>query len=72
MKTYNQNNFFKHTFCEFQQANDFMKIPVPWRRDSTFELLYHKENGFYENKWTWTDTRKNQLHFYNKVLKGKL
>jgi len=53
------------------QASDFMKIPIPWRRDSMFELLYHKENGFYENKWTWTDTRKNQLHFYNKVLKGK-
>ena len=54
-----------------QQADKFMKIPVPWRRDSTFELLYHQENGFYENKWTWTETRKNQLHFYNKVLKGK-
>ena len=35
------------------------------------ELLWHKENGFYENKWTWTNTRKNQLHFYNKVLKEK-
>ena len=53
------------------QSFDYMEIPIPWRRDSTFELLYHKENGFYENKWTWTETRKNQLHFYNKVLKGK-
>jgi hypothetical protein len=47
-----------------------IEIPIPWRRESTFELLYHKENGFYENKWTWTDTRKNQIHFYNKVLAG--
>ena len=56
---------------EVDQATQFIEIPIPWRRESTFELLYHKENGFYENKWTWTDTRKNQLHFYNKVLKGK-
>ena len=53
------------------QVDDFIEIPVPYRRESTFKLLYHKENGFYENKWTWTETRKNQLHFYNKVLKGK-
>ncbi len=53
------------------QSSEFIEIPIPWRRESTFELLYHKENGFYENKWTWTDTRKNQLQFYNKVLKEK-
>lgn len=56
---------------KIQQVDDFVEIAVPYRRDSTFELLPHKENGFYENKWTWTDTRKNQLYFYNKVLKGK-
>ena len=53
------------------QVADFVEIPIPYRRESTFKLLYHKENGFYENKWTWTETRKNQLYFYNKVLKGK-
>ena len=56
---------------EMNQSSEFIEIPIPWRRESTFELLYHKENGFYENKWTWTETRKNQLHFYNTVLKGK-
>jgi len=54
-----------------EQSVEEIEIPIPWRRESTFELLYHKENGFYENKWTWTDTRKNQIHFYNKVLTGK-
>jgi len=53
------------------QKYDFIEIPVPWRRDSTFELLPHEDNGFYENKWTYTETRKNQVRFYNKVLKGK-
>jgi hypothetical protein len=52
-------------------TEDFREIPIPWRRESTFKLLPHKDNGFYENKWTYTETRKNQLKFYNKVLKGK-
>ena len=50
---------------------DFKEVPIPWRRESTFKLLPHADNGFYENKWTYTETRKNQLKFYNRVLKGK-
>lgn len=50
---------------------DFKEVIIPWRRESTFELLPHKDNGFYENKWTYTETRKNQVRFYNKVLKGQ-
>lgn len=50
---------------------DFKEVAVPWRRDGKFLLLPHADNGFYENKWTYTETRKNQIRFYNKVLKGK-
>ena len=50
---------------------DYQEEVVPWRRDSTFKLLFHEDNGFYENKWIYTETRKNQLRFYNEVLKGK-
>lgn len=50
---------------------DFREVAVPWRRDGKFLLLPHADNGFYENKWTYTETRKNQIRFYNKVLKGK-
>jgi hypothetical protein len=50
---------------------DFKEVPIPWRRESTFKLLPHADNGFYENKWTYTETRKHQLKFYNRVLKGK-
>jgi len=60
--------------CERIEVNhqyDYNELPVPWRRDSTFELLPHEDNGFYENKWTYTETRKNQVRFFNKVLKGK-
>jgi len=52
------------------QIYDYEELPVPWRRESTFELLWHPDNGFYENKWTYTETRKNQVRFFNKVLKG--
>jgi len=53
------------------QKYEYMEIPIPWRRNSTFELLPHEDNGFYENKWKFTETRKNQIRFFNKVLKGK-
>ena len=49
----------------------FEEVAIPWRRDCTFKLLYHKDNGFYENKWTYTETRKNQIRYYNEVLGGK-
>ena len=50
---------------------DFTEIAVPWRKEGRFLLLPHADNGFYENKWIYTETRKNQVRFYNKVLKGK-
>jgi hypothetical protein len=52
-------------------VTSFEEVAIPWRRESTFELLYHKDNGFYENKWTYTETRKNQIKYYNEVLGGK-
>lgn len=52
-------------------ASEYIEIAVPYRRECSFELLEHKENGFYDNKWNWTHTRKNQLYFFNKVLAGK-
>ena len=52
-------------------TEDYQEITIPWRRTGKFNLLYHDDNGFYENKWIYTETRKNQLRFYNQVLKGK-
>jgi hypothetical protein len=45
-------------------------IEVPYRRDSTFELLPHEENGYVGNGWKNITTRRNQLRFYNEVSKG--
>lgn len=47
------------------------EIKIPWRKKGTFKLLSHKENGFFENKWLYTETRKNQIRFYNEVLSGE-
>ena len=47
--------------------NDFKELKIPFRRESTFNLLYHEDNGFYENKWKTQFTRWNQLKFYNEV-----
>ena len=62
-----------HYCNRIQKAHieDYQEEVIPWRRNSKFKLLFHEDNGFYENKWIYTETRKNQLRFYNEVLKGK-
>lgn len=54
-------------------AVDFEKekmIHIPHRRDCTFELLEHEENGYVNGSWKEATTRFNQLKFYNEVSKG--
>lgn len=52
-------------------VDSITEIKIPWRRPGTFKLLPHTENGFFENKWLYTETRKNQIRFYNEILSGK-
>jgi hypothetical protein len=49
------------------EFNDFIELKVPHRRESVFNLLYHEENGFDNNKWKSEFTRYNQLRFHNEV-----
>ena len=51
-------------------VDDFKIIEVPFRRESTFKLLDHDENGYLDNKWKNKTTRYNQLRFENEVSKG--
>ena len=62
----NRGNIYN---CEIVDLNfdKYKNIKVPLRRESTFSLLPHKENGFYKNKWKYKATRWNQLRFYNEV-----
>jgi hypothetical protein len=46
---------------------EYKKVKIPHRRDSTFYTLLHEENGFFDNKWKTQATRWNQLRFHNEV-----
>jgi len=45
-------------------------IYIPHRRDCTFELLPHEENGFVNGSWKNITTRYNQLRYINEVAPG--
>ena len=57
--------------CEIVNINldNFIKVKIPYRRKSLFQLLPHEENGFIGNKWKDQATRWNQLRFENEVAK---
>lgn len=53
MKTYNSSNFFKHTFCEFHQVDDFdFPKDKTYKSDSDSEYYYTKE-GVYRKSNHW-------------------
>ena len=45
-------------------------IDIPFRRECTFELIPHEENGFTGGGWKDINTRYNQLRYYNEIAKG--
>jgi hypothetical protein len=49
----------------------FSTLKVPFRKNCTFKLLKHEENGFLNGSWKSINTRYNQLKFYNEVRRGK-
>ena len=53
LKTYNQHNFFKHTFCEFTQIDDF-EFPenINYKSKSESYYFYTKE-GVYRKSNHW-------------------
>ena len=53
MKTYNRNNFFKHTFCEFTQIEDF-DFPIDTNFKSKSDSMYFYTNeGVYRKSNHW-------------------
>jgi hypothetical protein len=49
---------------------DTKKLLVPHRRESTFKLIPHEENGFVNGAWKSGTTRFNQLRYFNEVTRG--
>ena len=60
--------------CEMvgYDIEDSKLIEVPFRRECTFKLLAHDENGYTNNEWREKTTRYNQLKFQNEVSKGHI
>ena len=53
LKTYNKNNFFKHTFCEFTQIEDF-DFPLDTNYKSKSESMYfYTDEGVYRKSNHW-------------------
>ena len=50
---------------------DRKRIAIPARRNSTFETVSHKPEGYFEGGWKSESTRLNQIKFYNEVLQNK-
>lgn len=44
-------------------------LPKPYRRNSRFISLKHKTNSSIGNRWVHSETRKNQIKYYNDVRK---
>ena len=47
------------------------KISIPARRDSTFEMMEHNEEGYGEGGWKYESTRLNQIRYYDQILNNK-
>ena len=49
------------------QSIERKEISIPARRQSTFEMINHKPEGYLEGGWKSKSTRLNQIRFYNQV-----
>lgn len=53
MKTYNQTNFFKHTFCEFKQVDHFEFTPDTNYQSKSESLYFYTNVGVYRKSNHW-------------------
>jgi hypothetical protein len=53
LKTYNQHNFFKHTFCEFQQVDDFAFLENENYKSKSESSYFYTKNGVYRKSNHW-------------------
>jgi len=49
------------------QSIERKEISIPARRQSTFEMINHKSEGYLQGGWKTESTRLNQIRFYNQV-----
>ena len=58
--------------CEIipYEISDTKILTIPHRRDCTFQLMSHSENGYYNGAWKSITTRYNQVRYFNEVIRG--
>lgn len=53
MKTFNQTNFFKHTFCEFKEVTNFKFSESTNYKSKSESIYYYSEEGVYRKSNHW-------------------
>lgn len=53
MKIYNQTNFFKHTFCEFQQVENFEFPKENYFKSKSDSYYFYADEGVYRKSNHW-------------------
>jgi hypothetical protein len=53
IKKYNLSNFFKHTFCEFKEVNDFNFTDNKYYKSKSNSKYYYTEEGVYRKSNHW-------------------
>jgi hypothetical protein len=53
LKTYNQNNFFKHTFCEFHQVDNFTFPENTHYKSKSKSSYFYTDEGVYRKSNHW-------------------
>jgi hypothetical protein len=53
LKTYNSTNFFKHTFCEFQQVENFSFPENTNYKSKSESTYYYSDDGVYRKSNHW-------------------
>ena len=71
LKTNEYDAITNHCIPKTVQSIERKEISIPARRNSTFEIIEHKPEGYLEGGWKSESTRLNQIRFYNQVINNK-
>lgn len=67
LKTNEYDATTQHCIPKTFQSIERKEISIPARRQSKFEMMEHKPEGYLEGGWKSESTRLNQIRFYNQV-----
>ncbi len=65
----NPGKIFNCEWIPYEITEDKV-LTIPHRRDCTFQLMSHSENGYSNGAWKDITTRYNQVRYFNEVIRG--